>query len=92
MSIFISIMIILCFILGAPISLIIELVCIVVGMACIATHKPCQQARDLRKRLKKVPKDLKRKARTSYPRDWRAVAIECNEAHICGDCQLCGAE
>jgi len=43
-------------------------------------------------RLRKVPAEKKQKAKLMYADDWRDISIECHEAHIPGDCPLCGAE
>jgi hypothetical protein len=43
------------------------------------------------RRLSEVPTWKIENARLLYD-DWSCAAIECEEAHIPGDCPLCGAE
>jgi hypothetical protein len=48
---------------------------------------------EMRIRLAKVPSMLVYKSIEFYGKDeWQAAAIECYEAHLPGDCPLCGAE
>ncbi len=69
----------------------VEIVIIILISAIVATNEQPQKARDLHKRLKKVPKIIQENAKLLYGNDWRESAIECYEAHIAGDCPLCGA-
>lgn len=74
-----------------PLWLLIELCLIVVLTAIIATLEPIQVARNLQRRLSKVPKGIKQNAKIVYKQNWRDAAVECYEAHILGDCPICGA-
>ncbi|MFW6009047.1 MAG: hypothetical protein ACOCP8_07280 [archaeon] len=47
------------------------------------------KALNLKKRIKKCPKSIIKKAKKIYPKDWRRAAIKCNENHTHGDCILC---
>ena len=50
--------------------------------------------REVLRRLASVPEDLQRRAMRFYGKDeypWECAAIECFEAHLPGDCPLCGA-
>ncbi len=48
--------------------------------------------REISARVNKVPLALRLQALDLYGNDWELAAIECHEAHIPGDCPLCGAE
>ena len=39
-----------------------------------------------------ITPELEQIARTWYGKDWHKALVECIEAHIPGDCLLCGAE
>ena len=62
-----------------------------IALAVMSTMKSLQKARDLHNRLRKVPIEIKRKARLMCGSDWRESSIECYEAHLPCDCTLCGA-
>jgi hypothetical protein len=63
------------------------------GVCIWGSQKPImQKAIDFHKRLRKVPKIIKINAKKMYGNQWRPAALECDEAHIGGDCPLCGAE
>lgn len=69
----------------------VEMAIAILISAIVATNERLQKARDLHKRLKKAPKIIQENAKLLYGNDWRESAIECYEAHIAGDCPLCGA-
>jgi len=51
--------------------------------------------REVERRLDNVPYDVRRSAEALYADDewpWECWAIECCEAHMPGDCPLCGAD
>ena len=57
---------------------------------------PLRVADEMWRRLAQVPKEKTEAARMFYGADreypWMFSAIECEEAHVPGDCPLCGAE
>ena len=68
-----------------------EFLFFLIMLCVIATLEPFQKSMNFHKRLKEVPKTIKKNAKIAYGIDWREPAIECHEAHIAGDCLLCGA-
>ena len=48
--------------------------------------------REVCRRLDAVSWRKQADAITHYPEDWMQAAIECDEAHMLGDCFLCGAD
>ncbi len=75
----------------APWWLCIEISTLPIMCAYLATDETTQKAIDLQKRLRKVPEHIKQGAKIMYGRNWRESALECYEAHIAGDCPICGA-
>ena len=76
---------------GAPWWCVVEFVVLTVVISVAAVTEPLQKARNLHWRLSKVSLIIKENAKISYGNDWREPAIECYEAHVTGDCPLCGA-
>jgi len=74
------------------ICLLPPLVCSVI-VACIYVRKRESALHEWHARLDRVPLYLKRSAMQLYGfSGWQMAAIECHEAHVGGDCPLCGAE
>jgi hypothetical protein len=77
---------------SAPFAVVVVQVGMVIMCAYTATMEPVQKAYDLFWRVRKVSKEIKTNAKMWYGKDWRESSVECHEAHIPGDCPLCGAE